>query len=143
MLEVKGGNVPKVEPAKTLANSKKIMAAMDAGLVASCHDLSEGGLFVALAEMCIGGDVGADMSLHKMEKLRTDEKLFSESNGRWLIEVAPKDAARFEKIVSGLRLGKVKKKGIISVKDGKTRFSLDLKKVRDTWDGAVGREVRR
>ena len=34
---------------------------MDEGLVGSCHDLSEGGLFVALAEMCFGGDLGAEV----------------------------------------------------------------------------------
>jgi phosphoribosylformylglycinamidine synthase subunit PurL len=143
MLGVKGGIIPKVNPEKTLADSKKILQAMDAGLVQSCHDLSEGGLFTSLAEMCLGGDLGADVGLHKMEKLRTDEKLFSESNGRWLVEVKPKDAAKFERIAGALRIGRVKKKAEIKIKDVKSTVSLDLKKVRDAWDGAVGREVQK
>jgi len=143
MLGLKGGSVPKVDPERTLKDSKSILKAMDAGLVQSCHDLSEGGLFASLAEMCIGGDLGADVSLHRMENMRTDEKLFSESNGRWLLEVKPKDAARVERLVGGIRIGTVKKKGQITIKDGKVSVLLDLKRVRDVWDSAIGREVQK
>jgi phosphoribosylformylglycinamidine synthase len=140
LLGLQGGFVPKVNPKKTIENSRNILAAMDAGLVASCHDLSEGGLFVALAEMCLGGDLGADVNLSKMGGLRTDSKLFSESNGRWLLEVRPKDAARFEKIVGGLGIGKVKGKEI-RITDAKAKVVLKLNDIRKNWDGAVKREA--
>ena len=55
----------------------------------------------------------------------------------------PKDVARFERLVGGIRVGKVKARGQITIKDGKTAVSLNLRKVRDVWDSAIGREVQR
>ncbi|MBN1390140.1 MAG: phosphoribosylformylglycinamidine synthase subunit PurL [Candidatus Thermoplasmatota archaeon] len=74
-------------------------------LLHSVHDLSEGGLGVAISEMCIGGHVGAELNIHEIgthlishgsKALRSDVKLFSESNSRYLVEVQPQDAARVE-----------------------------------------------
>jgi phosphoribosylformylglycinamidine (FGAM) synthase-like enzyme len=53
----------------------------------ACHDISDGGIAVALAEMAIGGDVGCDVSLPRTGRLRSDAALFSESNSRWVLEV--------------------------------------------------------
>lgn len=69
------------------------------GLVRSCHDLSEGGLAVAAAEMCIGGRLGLTMELEAEDTLRT---LFGETNGSLLVEVQPGDTAAFEKIFAAL-----------------------------------------
>ena len=63
------------------------------GRVRSCHDLSEGGLAVALAEMCIGGRLGADIV--SLPHPDTTTSLFSESNGRFVCEVAPDDVQWF------------------------------------------------
>jgi phosphoribosylformylglycinamidine synthase len=63
--------------------------AMQAGLVRSCHDLSEGGLAVAAAEMCIGGRLGLSLTLD-------DDGIFREVNGCLLAEVRPADCAAFE-----------------------------------------------
>jgi len=63
------------------------------GRVRSCHDLSEGGLAVALAEMCIGGRLGADIVA--LPHPATTTSLFSESNGRFVCEVAPDDVQWF------------------------------------------------
>jgi len=62
--------------------------------VYACHDLAEGGLAVALAEMCIGGGVGCKVDL---TGLRGDDyvKLFSESNTRWLVEVEDEEFVKF------------------------------------------------
>lgn len=62
------------------------------GWISSCHDLSEGGLGVALSEMCIGGQLGCTIVLDRPASGVLSENtiaLFSESNGRLLIEVAP------------------------------------------------------
>ena len=62
-----GRNVPQVEWAAERARIYAITDAIDAGLVAACQDISDGGLAVALAEMCLGpfgrGDVGADVNI--------------------------------------------------------------------------------
>ena len=61
------------------------------GLIRACHDVSEGGIAVAVAEMAIGGRLGVDMS---QCGFATDPQwLFSESNSRFIVEVAPKDVS--------------------------------------------------
>jgi phosphoribosylformylglycinamidine synthase len=72
---------------------RRLHAAIRAGSVRSCHDVSEGGVAVAVAEMCIAGRLGARIDLGD-DDLTTE--LFSESAGRLLVAVAPEHAAEFE-----------------------------------------------
>jgi phosphoribosylformylglycinamidine synthase len=77
-----------MDPARARATYGRIHQAINKGLVRACHDLSEGGLAVALAEMAFAGDLGAEISLADMPTdARHDyEKLFAESTSRFLIE---------------------------------------------------------
>ena len=70
------------------------------GLVKSAHDLSEGGLAVTAAEMCIGGRLGLNIA-------ETSIVLFAEANGCLLVEVSPTDAPAFEKQLANLPFNKV------------------------------------
>src|SRR4030042_163671 len=78
-----GANVPKVDLEIAPKTASKISEAINKGLVTSCHDCSEGGLAVALAEMAFAGDFGIEADLRGLPKStdcsRTDMKLFSES----------------------------------------------------------------
>ncbi len=141
MIGAKGGHVPKVDPLKTIKDSISIRKAMDEGLIASCHDLSEGGLWVALSEMCFGGGLGAKIDLTPLSGMRTDIKLFSESNGRWLVEVKKGMEDRFVKIADAVRVGEVTSADKIALADGKVRAEFTLEELRDIWDSAVAREV--
>ncbi len=101
-----GGNVPRVD----LEVAPKLFAAVHAaiadGLVRACHDLSEGGLAVAIAEMAFAGGIGVDIA--GLPSSFSDEvKLFSESCSRFLVEVHPENAAEFEVCLAGLPLAKV------------------------------------
>jgi phosphoribosylformylglycinamidine synthase len=82
---------------------RALHAAMRAGLVRAAHDLSEGGLAVAAAEMCIGGRLGVTLEI---ADLGADDALalFGETNGCLLVEVAPEDALAFEMQFEGLPL---------------------------------------
>jgi phosphoribosylformylglycinamidine (FGAM) synthase-like enzyme len=79
------------------------------GLVRACHDLSEGGLAVAAAEMALAGRLGAELSLAALPRAagvdRDDSALFSESAGRFLVEVAPEDAPALEEALAGIPHG--------------------------------------
>ncbi|HIH01517.1 TPA: phosphoribosylformylglycinamidine synthase II, partial [Thermoplasmata archaeon] len=79
--------VPDVDVPALRAGMDVVIGGIERGVIVACHDLSDGGLAVAAAEMCIGGDVGADIRLDRLGGLRSDAKLFSESNARWLVEV--------------------------------------------------------
>jgi phosphoribosylformylglycinamidine synthase len=87
---------------KTLSSSiEALLKANTRGMLVACHDISDGGLAVALAEMCIGGRMGAEVDLATMGKERPVAKLFSESNTRWLIEVNPGRSRSVEKLFKG------------------------------------------
>jgi len=79
--------VPDVDIGVLKAGIEVVLGGIERSAIVSCHDVSDGGLAVALAEMCIGGDIGAAVDLSRMEKLRSDVRLFSESNSRWVVEL--------------------------------------------------------
>jgi phosphoribosylformylglycinamidine synthase len=99
-----GGNVPQVDAGVAKKTFAAIHRAIHGGLVRACHDLSEGGLAVAAAEMAFAGNLGARVFLdqvpHDLEIGADDAAwapvlLFSESNTRFLCEVRPEDAGAF------------------------------------------------
>ena len=104
-----GGRVPRVDARLGRSIFTALHAAINAGLIVSCHDLSEGGLAVALAEMAIAGGLGANISLSAVrsedDKICDLALLFSESPTRFLIEIAPPHLDDLRPIVSGLPLG--------------------------------------
>jgi phosphoribosylformylglycinamidine synthase len=79
---------------------RTLHAGMNAGLVRSCHDLSEGGLAVAAAEMAFAGGLGARLDLTELSESSgnqsSDVLLFSESNSRFLVEVLADKVSDFE-----------------------------------------------
>ena len=94
---------------------RHLHAAMQAGLVVSCHDLSEGGLAVALAEMCLAGRLGATIDVLPDDDVAAS--LFSESLGRLVVEIQPRSVAAFGRIMDDecLRIGKVSESGMLSL----------------------------
>lgn len=79
--------IPNVDIQALKAGLGIVLDGIERGSVVACHDISDGGLAVALAEMCIGGGIGADASLAGLGRMRSDTKLFSESTSRWLVEI--------------------------------------------------------
>lgn len=73
---------------------RRLLSAMERGLVESSHDASEGGLAVALAETVFNTDLGLSLDLDL-----TKAQLFSETPGRFVVTVAPEDTAAFEEIL--------------------------------------------
>lgn len=140
ILGLEGGKVPRVYPGETKNSMNALLKAMDEGLVMSCHDISTGGLCVGALEMCFGGDLGLELDLEVMENLRTDFKLFSESNGRWLVEVDEKDSGRFNELVQGKMIGRVTKEKMFRVKDKETSFGFSLKELAEKWRAAIEKE---
>ena len=135
---VLGANVPKVNFKRNFALYRKLEAAIKKRLISSCHDCSDGGLAVALAECCIAGDVGADvdLTLHA-GKLTAAQALFSESAGRFIVSVKKKDERAFKSAMRQVkcdRLGAVNKKGVLSVSmNGSQLLSAPVDSLRSSW----------
>jgi len=103
-----GNNAPGVDTATSKSLYDRLAAAIEKGLVRSCHDLSEGGFGVALAEMAFAGGLGARVNLSRMPQdgslHRDDYLLFSESNSRFIVEISPDHQRDFEMIMGSTRL---------------------------------------
>jgi phosphoribosylformylglycinamidine synthase len=95
----------------TLQVYRALHGAIQNGLVRSCHDLSEGGLAVAAAEMCIGGRLGLDV-------VATLVAPFAEVNGSFLVEVSPSNITAFENHFVNLpfhKIGEVKSEPVLKL----------------------------
>ncbi|MCB9915450.1 MAG: phosphoribosylformylglycinamidine synthase subunit PurL [Planctomycetes bacterium] len=109
-----GGVVPAPDLAAAPALLRALHRAIAGGYVQACHDLSEGGLAVAAAEMAFAGGLGLDVDLARVPATpfpsgydADTTALFSESCTRFLVEVAPEHQAEFEARLDGLPLGLV------------------------------------
>jgi len=128
-----GGIVPDVSPERLKRSMDDMHEAMKKGLVASCHDVSDGGLAIAVAEMCLGGDIGATV--------RTGHDIwymFSESNTRWVVEIEPSREKEFLSVmtVPVSLLGEVGGTSFrISTESGSAEIAVN--DMRDAWSGAL------
>ncbi len=121
------GRVPQVDIQKNLKTYKALEQVIEQELVASALSVTSGGLAIALAKACIGGMLGAKISATSIleESTSSEVKLFSESQGRILVSVSPKNVKEFEKMMKGVpcaKLGKVSKGKEVVVTDGKNKI---------------------
>jgi phosphoribosylformylglycinamidine synthase II len=137
-----GNNVPKVHPEKGKKLMDALSVAMKKGLVKACHDLSEGGIGVAAAEMSFAGGLGMTVHMKNVplgESIERDDFiLFSESNSRFLVEIAPEDKINFEKALSGVafaEIGRVleDKKLEVYGRNGGIILIADIADLKEAW----------
>ncbi|NRG45614.1 phosphoribosylformylglycinamidine synthase subunit PurL [Bacillus sp. CRN 9] len=98
------GKAPELDLATEAEYQEKVLAAIRTGLIASAHDIAEGGLAVAVAESLFGKtQLGAD--IHLTGEATT--QLFSESQSRFLISVKKENQHEFEKLTNAVLIGEV------------------------------------
>lgn len=134
------GRPPHIDLAKEAAVQKLVYDAIRQGLVKSAHDLSEGGLGVALAESCFGNEIGATVSLES--DLRSDVLLFSESQSRILLSVAQeqKDAVLAlakERGVPAQVIGTTGGKRLVVNVNGTEVIHAPLADLKAAWKDAI------
>ncbi|MEY4990163.1 MAG: phosphoribosylformylglycinamidine synthase subunit PurL [Actinomycetota bacterium] len=133
-----GGQPPKVDLAKEKQLADLIHGASIQGLIESAHDISEGGLGIALIEASLRFNVGARIWLSELmerDNLDLTAALFSESQSRVIVSVGREDDVKFQALceargVPVLRIGVTDKSGMIEFQDLQ---DLDLNEVRTTW----------
>jgi phosphoribosylformylglycinamidine (FGAM) synthase-like enzyme len=128
-----GNKVPKVNSKEGKKLMDTLSAAMEKGLVRACHDCSEGGIGVAAAEMAFAGGLGMVLYLDKVPLgeaiARNDSILFSETNTRFLVEIAPEDRQRFEQAMEGVAFAAI---GQVTKGDELEIYSINREKVVST-----------
>ncbi|MDH5481664.1 MAG: phosphoribosylformylglycinamidine synthase subunit PurL [Candidatus Bathyarchaeota archaeon] len=144
-----GKTVPKVQKAHAKKTFRTITKAIDSGFVKACHDLSEGGLAVAAAEMAFAGGYGIELDLRKVPGKaldRNDFVLFAESNSRFLVEVSEKSKKDFEVLMKGksfARIGEVTDIPRLKIKglNGRVVVDASLKDLSAFWKRTSSSEV--
>lgn len=140
LLNKVGNSVPKLDFSQSHSTLAATHQAIKRGYISAIHDCSEGGAAVALAEMAIGGERGADISISSIPRegdLRSDEVLFSESNSRFIAEIHRDKQSLFKKTMAGIphaRIGTVTDSGMLSLKAGKRELlCLEVSTMAARW----------
>jgi phosphoribosylformylglycinamidine synthase len=130
------GPPPPVDLAIERRNGDFVRSVIEAGQVRACHDISDGGLLVAAAEMALSGNRGVDIHTDFMD-LPSHAALFGEDQGRYLVEITASDAAAFEKAaqVAGVPVATIGTVGgdALTV-EGSAPISLTvLRDINESW----------
>ncbi|MEA5113946.1 MAG: phosphoribosylformylglycinamidine synthase subunit PurS [Geobacteraceae bacterium] len=143
-----GNRVPIVDPVSALKRYRAYSAAVGKGLVASCHDLSDGGLAVALAETAFAGGLGLNIDLSRVVfsgvacDRRDEVLLFSESASRHLVTVRPENQAKFEETMAGncfSRIGIVSDDPMLTITGlrGSVVLKGDINDLKEAWQSPL------
>ncbi len=139
-----GGVVPRVDLELAPRIFTAVHDAIRSGLVRSCHDLSEGGLAAAVSEMAFAGGLGLSLDLQSLAKssgLNEDAVLlFSESNSRFVLEVAATAQAAVESLchsanVPVVTLGEITTSSRIQIRGTAGELVIDavLDELKQSW----------
>ena len=136
-----GNRVPQVNAESARSLYRKIYRAILEGLIRSCHDCSDGGLGVALAETAFAGGFGMELDLRKVPQSglsRNDLILFSESQSRFVVTIDPSKKGAFETLLADTMVGEI---GVVSTGDilhavglhGKTIIQANIYELKEAW----------
>ena len=155
-----GSGAPRSRHVENIATMRFVHEAISMGFVSACHDLSEGGLGVAACEMAFGSGHGITLDLGNLDvgddsgdadaadehPLRDDEILFSESLGRFLVEVPGEKEHEFLNFLEPLgvsvrKVGIVDDEGVFGVDGtmGDRLVHLELERCREAWAAPLAR----
>ncbi|MEH7491077.1 phosphoribosylformylglycinamidine synthase subunit PurL [Neobacillus niacini] len=129
------GKAPELDVQLEKERQNQVLAAIRAGVVQSAHDLSEGGLGVAVAESLFGQEqFGATITIEG----NPVTALFSETQSRFLLTVKKEHQAEFESLVAAKWIGEVNDTAQLKVNaENKTILEASVNELKDAWKGAI------
>lgn len=139
---IEKGTPPKIDLAKEKSLINLLVEAAEKSLMLSAHDTAEGGLAVALAEMCFGEkQMGVRINLE--DDMRTDHLLFAETQGRVIAEVGGLNSAAFEKLaekhgIKCTQIGTVEGAHIVIKHQGRTVIKAEVQEAADKFLNTIG-----
>ena len=136
-----GNSVPQVDTAMARALYEKLGGAIADGLVASCHDCSDGGLAAALAESAFAGGLGMQIDLGAIAFESPAATLFSESQSRFVVTVHADQAAAFEAALNGspcYRIGETMSHPRLKIGSGGAGWiDAGLAELKEAWQAPL------
>jgi phosphoribosylformylglycinamidine synthase subunit PurL len=130
------GKAPSLDLEIEAKRQKELLAAIQAGVVASAHDIAEGGLAVALAECVMNANgLGAKVTING----EAVTELFSETQSRFIVSVKKEHQAEFEKLVKAKLIGEVTANALLHIENeqGEEVVRLPVEQMRSVWKGAI------
>ena len=129
------GKAPELNIEMEKERQGQVLAAIRAGLIQSAHDLSEGGLAVALSECLFAGEgLGADVNITG----DSISALFSETQSRFLLTVKKEHQAEFESLVDASLIGEVNESAALRVLNGTVPvLESSVDELKAAWKGAI------
>ncbi len=135
ILGSESGQVPRINGPKVACIFEQLHECIAKGYIAACHDISEGGIAVAVVEMCFGGNKGAALDCTSLGATRSDHLLFNETAGCFVVEVSRKIYAQghFDMIAHTV-IGTTTDKQSLSIKvQDKLLFDVELEVLQKAW----------
>ena len=126
------GKAPRIDLNVEQTRLRALQTAVQAGIVTAIHDVAEGGLAVALAEMTFGTTLGLDVTFEGPAL-----HLFSESQSRFVVSVKPEHEAAFVEQTGAEKLGHVTAEDSIQIKTTDTLIEATRSTLQADWEGAI------
>jgi phosphoribosylformylglycinamidine synthase len=141
-----GRHVPQVIPEVFIRWYRALHRAIRAEMVASCHGIHRGGLGIHLAMVAMAGEMGVEVDLSKVPAKGADADhvvLYSETPGRFIITIDPRDRSAFESMLADCPLaciGVVSEKPEVSIRglDGNPLMRLSVFEMKAAWKKTFG-----
>ncbi len=140
----KGGSVPVVRMEDAMRLYKKFVQANKKKLLQSAHDISDGGMIIAVIESCFGNDFGASLSYEVKDSLTVEAVLFAESHSRFIVSVDPVNRENFESLFGSdaLLLGKVTDEPVLQfAHGGKQVIKSKIAELKDAWNNGLREQM--
>ncbi|MDR1323431.1 MAG: phosphoribosylformylglycinamidine synthase subunit PurL, partial [Candidatus Margulisbacteria bacterium] len=139
--DMEAGLPPHIDLRQEKALQEFLIDSIEQGVLHSAHDLSEGGLLVALAESAVVSGRGAEVQLMS-GKLRLDALLFAETQARAIVSVVPDKLSVLQKLVAkhnvhAQSVGKVQAENFSVTVDGEKLIDLSVAKMADKYYNAI------
>lgn len=140
--EMVGRRLPMVDFELAPRLFRFLEGAITNGWIRACHDCSEGGMVVTMAEMAMAGRIGMQVDLKDLPSdgslHRADEALFSESQTRWIVEIEHKHRKAFEQAAIGMPVavvGRTTKDQRVTIRDrkGAVRVRIEIDRLAAAW----------
>ncbi|MCZ6768739.1 MAG: phosphoribosylformylglycinamidine synthase subunit PurL [Acidobacteria bacterium] len=132
------GPCPAIDLAQEKALQEGLLDLIDQGLIESAHDVSQGGLVLALAECCFARKFG--LHIEVSTALRPDHYLFSEAPSRIVVSVKKERESKFLEGVSGLsvsKLGEVMNQSFQVSVNEQTLISIPIESILQVWNSSL------
>ncbi len=140
----KDGSVPVVRMEDAMRLYKKVSQANKKKLLRSVHDISDGGMIIAVIESCFGNDVGASLSWSGTENLPEDAMLFAESHSRFIVSIDPVNRENFEKLfgTDAVYLGCVTDEPVIQFTHNERQIiSSPVAELKEAWSNGLREQM--